>query len=231
MIKIKIEISNEGIDRRAAGIWEDYRRWALDDNATIETFVNRIISDKYLPQNKNFVEGYTLFINNKEIFYINKSLSKIDYFCDKNENLKDFVSDNSIICAKFIIKTNTMYNILKSVSDSKFAKHKQKLEKTKETYAKQFKDADKETIYNKIIELNYNDKSYENLSEIVYVFSNALIGKTEINVEKYIDAMLEELYLIIFDKNTFNKLIKEKYSWLSDKNKKLIEIHLRYAAK
>ena len=231
MLKIKVEISNEGIDIRAAGIWEDHRRWAFGDNATIETFVNRIISEKYLPQNKNFVDGYTLSINNKEIFYITKSLNKIDYFCDKNKNLKNFCNDNSFICAKFIIKTNAMYNILKLVSDAKIAKHKQKLEKTKEAYAKKFKNTNIETIYNKIIELNYTNDLYENLSEIVYVFSNALIGKTEINVEKYIDAMLEELYLIIFDKNTFNKLIKEKYSWLSDKNKKLIEIHLRYNAK
>ncbi len=47
--------------------------------------------------------------------------------------------------------------------------------------------------------------------------------KKEIDVYEYLDNMLKELYLVIFN--------KEKYSWLSNKNKKRVEIHLRYAVK
>lgn len=231
MLKIKIEISKENIDNNAVGFNEDCRRWAFDDNATIETLYNRVILEKYLPTNMIFADGWTLYVDTEPIFYISKFLNNVDYYIDKNHQLSSFVSNNSFICTRFIIKTNAIYKAKKLYSDKKVEMHKNKLEKIKESYTKKYRETNIETIYNKIIELKYKDNSFKKLSEIVYVFSNVLTDKTKNNTKKYLNTMLDELYNIIFDDNEFNKLIQEKYSWLSKENKNLVKINLRYAAK
>ena len=231
MLKIKIEISKENIDNNAVGFNEDCRRWTFDNDATIETLYNRVISEKYLPTNMIFADGWTLYVDTEPIFYISKFPNNVDYYLDKNQQLSSFVSNNSFICTRFIIKTNAIYNAKKLHSDKKIEMHKIKLEKIKESYTKKYRETNIEAIYNKIIELKYKDDSFNNLSEVVYVFSNVLTDKTENSTEKYLDTMLNELYNIIFDNNKFDELIQEKYSWLSKENKNLVKINLRYAAK
>lgn len=231
MLKLKIKISQEKIDNKVFFIEEDCRRWAFDDNATIETLYNRIITEKYLPTNITFADGWTLYIDTEPIFYISKFLNKVDYYLNKKQQLSRFLSNNSLICTRFIIKTNAIYNAKKLVSDKKIEMHKIKLEKTKENYARKYQKVNIETIYNKIIELKYKEKSFKDLSEIIYVFSNVLTDKPLEYHEKYLNTMFNELYNIIFDDNKFDKLIQEKYSWLSQENKNLVKINLQHAAK
>lgn len=231
MLKLKIKINQENIDNNVFPIDEDCRRWAFDDDSTIETLYNRIISEKYLPTNMKFVNGWTLYINEKPIFYISQILNNVKYYFDKNQQLSSFVSNNSIICTRFIIKTNVIYNAKKLYTDKKNEMHKIKLEKIKEAYTKKYSEVNIETIYNRIIELKYKDNSFKDLSEVVYVFSNVLTDKTENDTEKYLNLMLDELYNVVLDENEFDRLILEKYSWLSEENKKLVKFYLQYAAK
>ncbi|MBP5429790.1 MAG: hypothetical protein J6Y25_02750 [Elusimicrobiaceae bacterium] len=223
-------MSEENIDKNVIGFPSNTQRWGIDENATLETLVQKIISKKYLPTNMDFADGWTLYINNKPIFYISKSLNKVDYYFDKNQLLSQFINTGSVIYLKFVIKTNEAYNTLKLNADKKAEIHKLELEKLKSAYTTEYKESGIEKIYNKIIELYYTNDFFENLSEIIYAFSGALANKTQINVEEYLDDMLEGLYFIVLEENKFNKLIQEKYSWLSIENRKLIHLKLSYNA-
>lgn len=234
MLKIKIEISNKYIDKNVAGFYEKTERWAFDDNAKIEDLIKRILSKKYLPKYMKFADGWTLYIENREVVYIHNAFlfNKINYYIDKKQLLSYFSNNNSFISAEFIIKTNKIYDVMKLNFAKKKLAHSLKLEKMKELYTEEFKDADIEDIYNKIVELYCSSILCEfELSEIVYMFSTILIDKNEINVEKYIDNMFDELYKVVLDKNNFNKLVQEKYLWLTKKNKERVYNKLSLASR